>query len=123
MEIVRGLAAGELDLAAAGGKVAVGVIGAAEERFFQPGRADFLQHRNARRGGLDILAEDLAGVDQQGAVAPKPFARRLELVAIVGQTAAAERSPAAFDGAKPLVARRRQPASVWPGVSPKSCEA
>jgi len=105
-EIMRCLAAGDADTAASRRQRGVCVIGAAEKGLLEPCRAGFFEHGDARRRRIDVLAKDLAGIDEQCPVAAKTLARRLKLVAVVGRCAAAERTPAALDGAKSAVACR-----------------
>ena len=63
MEIVRGFAAGNADLSATRGERRIGVVGAAEEWFLQPGGADLLEYADASGRGIDILAPDLTSID------------------------------------------------------------
>ena len=104
-DVVRRLAAGKLHRAGLAGERAIGLVGAAMKRLFQPGRLNRLQKRQAGLGGGDVLAPNLPGVDQQNAVRPDPLARRGELVGIILQREAAERTPAAFDRAEAGLSR------------------
>ena len=83
VEVVRGLAAGEADLAAPRRKRRIGVIGAAKERFLEPRRVHFFEHADARRRCVDVLAEDLPSIDEERSVGTEALPRRLEVVAIL----------------------------------------
>ena len=105
MEVVRGLAARELHVSALCGQSRIGSIGAAEEGFLEPYGVDLFEVFNSTSGGIDVLAEDLSGVDQQCAVGADPFARGLQVVAVQFQRAASEGTPAALYCAIAAVAR------------------
>ena len=68
VEIMRGFAAGNADLAAAGSQCAIGIIGAAEKRLFKPDCVDRFKQGDAGSGCLHILTEYLARIDEQGSV-------------------------------------------------------
>src|SRR5688572_29078943 len=103
--IMRRLAAGERNLPAYARKPAVSFIGASMKWLLQPTSRDLLEQRNAQDGSLHVVPPYLARVDEELAIRPQPFARGHELVGICLERAAAERSPAAFDGAEPCLLR------------------
>ena len=109
VEVVGGFAACELHLAALCREARIGGIGAAEEGFLEPHGVHLLQKRDAQGGGLHVLAEDLARVDQQCAFPADALTRGVEMVAVVVQRTAAEGAPAAFHRA---VAGIRGPAAA-----------
>ena len=53
------------------------------ERLLQPDAPVAFERRQAERRSLDVIAPDLAGVDQQDAVLAKALARRVEMVGVV----------------------------------------
>ena len=100
VEIVGGLTAGNADLAAAGSKCGVGVIGASKKWFFKPNCIDGFKHGDAGCGAFNFFSEYLAGINEQGSVMSQSFAGRLKVIPVILQRAAAEGSPTAFDSAK-----------------------
>ena len=88
------------------------VEGVFHERLFEPRCAALDERRHAHGGGLDVVAEDGAGVDEQDAVRADAFARGAHLVFVLRQRAPAVRAPAELDGA---VAERAHGAAFLEG--------
>ena len=82
MEIVRRLTAGHCDRLRPVPQLGIGLQCASGERLLEPGRAVPFEGRQTGGGGIDILAEDLAGIDQEDAIRAEPLARRVEMIFI-----------------------------------------
>ena len=121
--VVRRLAARRPDRPRPLAERAIGVVGGAVEGLLEEGDAIALHRVEPQRGGFDILAEDLARVDQQDALGAETFARRVDMEDVVGERLA-EGRPAEFRRPETRLAdlRRRGPASP-PGRPPNSTEA
>src|ERR1700722_3879044 len=104
IEIMRSLAAGELEVFAATRKRAVGVEGARVKRLFQPTGTNLLESGEARRGGFDVFAENLAGIHEQNPVGPQTFTGGLKMIDIRFQAAFSNGAPAKFDRAEFVLA-------------------
>jgi hypothetical protein len=105
--IMRGLAPCQRNRGS-GCKGRICAKGRAAKGLFQPGRAVGRECRQAEGGGLDILAEDLAGIDQQDAILTQSGAGRLKVTDILFQVEA-EGCPAELGRRKACSADRLGP--------------
>src|SRR5215217_9541799 len=94
--VMRSLPSGKANAPRARRELAVSLIGAAVERLLEPSCIHLLEQRQASLGCQNIFAPNLSGIDQQRAFLAESFSGRLQLVAVIFQTTAPERSPAAF---------------------------
>ena len=101
---MRGLAPGQRHWGL-GGKGGIGGKGGACEGFLQPSGAGGGQGGQAQGGGRDILAKDLAGVDQQDAILAQTGTGRLQMADVLGQVQA-KGGPAEFGRREALGADR-----------------
>ena len=109
VDIVRAFATGELHVLAALGQRPIGPKRTRGERLLEPGRARRLERRQPLRGALDVVDEDLPGIDQQDRVRAEPFARGGEMLGVLRGRTAPDRAPAELGGAeilRPCTGRR-----------------
>src|SRR5205085_9362726 len=74
MTTMRSFAAGGAHRLHALAQPRIGQVGRAVKRFFEKGDAIPLHGIEPGGGGIDILAKNLTGINQQYAIRPKPFA-------------------------------------------------